>query len=271
MQLSTGSELPAPSGSRGLPISDDQRPTVGARASPRSRGSLTPDEQRSTDPEVRELHRSHGSRIPDNDQRPTNPEVPAPLGSHRSLTPDEQRQTDPEVRVLHRSGGLLISDAQQPTVGVRASSRSHRSPTLGEQRPTDPEVRELHRSSGSRIPDNDPRQTNPEVPTPLRSHGLPISDEQPSTLGVHTSPRSRGSLTLDEQRPIDPEVPVRSRRSLTPDERQSTGPEVPAPCSFEDACRRIDDVAEVMRPSVPSPRSDHSIQGARIWKTRIEK
>ena len=169
--------------------------------SPRSRGSPTPDEQRSTDPEVRELHRSRGSRILDNDP-------PAPLRSH----------------------GLLISDEQPSTLGVRTSPRSRGSHTPDEQRSTDPEVRELHRSRGSRISDNDQRPANPEVRTPL--HG---------------------------------------NRPLTPDERQSTGPEAPAPRSFEDACRRIDEVAEVIQPSVPSPRSDHSIPGARSWKARIER
>ena len=38
---------------------------------------------------------------------------------------------------------------------------------------------------------------------------------------------------------------------------------------FQDACRRIDEVAEVIRPSVPSPHSDLSIQGARNRKARM--
>ena len=164
-----------------------------------------------------------------NDQQTRKYLLPS-VATDRSLQMSNDKRTRKYVSSIV-AVGCLFQTRNNQRWGERASSRSHRSPTLGEQQPTDPEVRELHRSSGSRIPDNDPRQTNPEVPTPLRSHGLPISDEQPSTLGVHTSPRSRGSLTLDEQRPIDPEVPVRSRRSLTPDERQSTGPEVPAPAA----------------------------------------
>ena len=38
---------------------------------------------------------------------------------------------------------------------------------------------------------------------------------------------------------------------------------------FQDACRRIDEVAEVIRPSVPSPHSDLSTQGARNRKARM--
>ena len=38
---------------------------------------------------------------------------------------------------------------------------------------------------------------------------------------------------------------------------------------FQDACRRIDEVAEVIRPSVPSPHSDLSIQGARNRKAQM--
>ena len=80
-------------------------------------------------------------------------------------------------------------------------------------------------------------------------------------------------ISLSDSEPStdsEPPSPSGNRELFIPDGQRLTYPEVSVPPGFEDACRRIDEVAEVIQPSVSSPRSDHYIQGARSWKERTE-
>ena len=69
---------------------------------------------------------------------------------------------------------------------------------------------------------------------------------------------------------MDQEQPAASRAHNTAPKPSATETALASP-DFEAACRRIDEIAEVIRPSVPSPRSDRSIQEARNHKAQVER
>ena len=78
-----------------------------------------------------------------------------------------------------------------------------------------------------------------------------------------SSSSSHESLISATRPPTDsilhfPSTDHTSARQATPSPHASSK-ELAAP-DFEDACRRIDEVAEVIQPSVPSPRSDCSFK-----------
>ena len=148
-------------------------------------------------------------------------------------------------------------------------------------------------------PDRRPRMT--EVVTTLREWQVLFlrhehRDQHVSTSCSHRSFISAAQLSTDLKprarsrryrlsdyfahppTDLEPPAPSGSGGLLISDDQRLTNPEVPAPPwlrsthppGFEDACRRIDKVAEVIQPSMSSPRSDDSIQGALSRKTRIE-
>ena len=74
---------------------------------------------------------------------------------------------------------------------------------------------------------------------------------------------------MDSERPAPSSLlPAHHTSAHSPAPIPHTEPKELAILNFKDACRRIDEVAEVILPSVLCPHSDLSVQGARSWKVR---